>query len=228
MVVLNEKGLPDFNKIMSSINAATLVYYVFDLLWYDGYNLMNEPLVDRRKVLKSILLTSDSIRFSDHVDRRGKDLFKLAQQHRIEGIVGKNKQSPYTPGKKTKAWLKIKTGNMIQGVIAGFIIDEDKGGDGFSSLIIAQEKNRKYKYGGQVGTRVTKTTVDKILKAKPTKSIFSPLPKVNRKSPFNKPIKNPKIVWIEPKLKCQVKYLELDHFGVMRHPSFKGLLPNKR
>jgi bifunctional non-homologous end joining protein LigD len=96
LVVLNEKGLPDFNKIMSSINTGTLVYYVFDLLWYDGYNLMNAPLVDRRKILKSILPSSSSIiRFSDHIDRRGEDLFKLAQQHRIEGIVGKNKQSPY-------------------------------------------------------------------------------------------------------------------------------------
>jgi bifunctional non-homologous end joining protein LigD len=113
---------------------------------------------------------------------------------------------------------------VIQGVIAGFIIDEDKQGNGFSSLIIAQEKDKGYKYVGQVGTGVPKPAIDKILKAKPAKSVFSPLPKVNRKSAFNKPIKNPRIVWIEPKLKCQVKYLELDHFGVMRHPSFKGLL----
>ena len=227
LVVLNEKGSADFNKIMSAINTGTLVYYVFDIIWYDGYNLMNAPLTDRRKVLKSILPTSNIIRFSDHVDRRGKDLFKLAQQHRIEGIVGKNKQSVYTPGRKTKAWLKIKTGNMIQGVIAGFIIDEDKQGNGFSSLIIAQQKDKGYKYVGQVGTGVPRPAIDKILKSKPAKSVFSPLPKVNRKTPFNKPIKNPKIVWIEPKLKCQVKYLELDHFGVMRHPSFKGLLPDR-
>jgi hypothetical protein len=72
---------------------------------------------------------------------------------------------------------------------------------------------------------VNKKAVDKVLKAKPAKSIFSPIPNVNRKTAFNKPIKNPKIVWIEPKLKFQVKCLELDHFGVMRHPSFKGLLP---
>ena len=102
LVVLNEKGSADFNKIMSAINTGTLVYYVFDIIWYDGYNLMNAPLTDRRKVLKSILPTSNIIRFSDHVDRRGKDLFKLAQQHRIEGIVGKNKQSVYTPVKRRK------------------------------------------------------------------------------------------------------------------------------
>jgi bifunctional non-homologous end joining protein LigD len=69
LVVLNEKGLADFNKIMSAINTGTLVYYVFDILWYDGYNLMNAPLVDRRKVLKSVLPSSNIIRFSDHIDR---------------------------------------------------------------------------------------------------------------------------------------------------------------
>lgn len=113
---------------------------------------------------------------------------------------------------------------MIQGLIAGFIIDEDKEGAAFSSLIIAQEKDNGYKYVGQVGTGVTKTALDKVLKAKPAKSIFSPIPNVNRKSAFNEPIKNPKVVWIKPKLKCQVRYLELDHFGIMRHSSFKGLL----
>ena len=69
---------------------------------------MNAPLSDRRKVLKSILPNSNIIRFSDHIDRRGKDLFKLAQQHRIEGIVGKNKQSLYTPGKQDKSLVKNK------------------------------------------------------------------------------------------------------------------------
>jgi bifunctional non-homologous end joining protein LigD len=91
-------------------------------------------------------------------------------------------------------------------------------------LIIAQKKGKGYKYIGQVGTGVNEKAIDKVLKAKPAKSIFSPIPKVNRKSAFNKPIKKPKIVWIQPELWCEVKYLELDHFGVMRHPSFKGLL----
>ena len=117
---------------MSAINTGNTVYYVFDILWYDGYNLMNAPLVDRRKVLKSILPYSNIIRFSDHIDRKGKDLFKLAQRHRIEGIVGKNKRSLYAPGQNTKDWLKIKEANVTQGVIAGFIVDEEKKGIGLA------------------------------------------------------------------------------------------------
>jgi len=151
-------------------------------------------------------------------------VFKLAQQHRIEGIVGKHKESLYVPGRKTKDWLKIKGANVTQAVIAGFILDEEKEGIKFSSLIIAQKRRKGYKYIGQVGTGVNKKALDRVLKAKPAKSIFSPIPNVNRKTGFNKPIKKPKIVWIQPELWCEVKYLELDHFGVMRHPSFKGLL----
>jgi bifunctional non-homologous end joining protein LigD len=71
LVVLNERGVADFNKIMSAINVGTLAYYVFDILWYDGNNLMNTSLVNRRKILKSILPTSNIVRFSDHIDLRG-------------------------------------------------------------------------------------------------------------------------------------------------------------
>lgn len=224
IVVLNEKGAADFNKIMYSINSGTLTYYVFDLIWYNGYSLINVPLIERKKILKSIIHSSNIIRFSDHIIEKGKDLYRLAQQHKVEGIVAKYKQGLYYPGGRTTGWIKIKTAKVIQGVIAGFIIDQDKEGSGFNSLIIAQEQKHGYKYIGQVGTGVTKDTLQKVFQAKRSKSIFSPLPAVNRKTAFRSPIKNPKIVWIKPELKCQVKYLELDHFGLMRHPSFKGLI----
>ena len=68
-------------------------------------------------------------------------------------------------------------------------------------------------------------TLKKVFEATTTKrSIFSPVPIVNVKTPFRTPIKNPAIVWLKPELRCEVKYLELDRFGLMRHASFKGLL----
>ena len=224
IAVLNQKGAADFNKIMYSINSGMLVYYVFDILWYNGYSLISLPVVERKKILKSVLPSSNIIRFSDHIARKGKDLYKLAQQHKLEGIVAKYKNGLYYPGRRTTGWIKIKTTQVVQGVIAGFILDKDKPGTSFNSLIIAQKQKNGYKYIGQVGTGVTKNAFDKIFQAKRAKSIFSPLPTLNRKTAFRSPIKNPKIVWIKPELKCEVKYLELDHFGVMRHPSFKGLI----
>ena len=223
ITVLNETGVADFNKIMYSINSGTLVYYVFDILWYNGYSLINVPLVERKKILKSILQSSNIVRFSDHVTHKGKEFYKLAQQHRIEGIVAKYKHGLYYPGGRTTGWIKIKTAQVVQGVIAGFILDQDKPGTGFNSLIIAQKKEKGYKYIGQVGVGISKSTLNKVLQAKRSKSIFSPVPNVNAKTAFRTPINKPKVVWIKPDLKCEIRCL-VDHFGVMRHPSFKGLL----
>jgi ATP-dependent DNA ligase len=130
----------------------------------------------------------------DHIDYKGKELYKLAQQHKIEGIVAKYKQGLYYPGGRSTGWIKIKTAQVVQGVIAGFILDEDKPGTGFNSLIIAQKKEKGYKYIGQVGTGVTRAALNKVFQAKRSRSIFSPVPNVNIKTAFRNPIKRPKVV----------------------------------
>jgi bifunctional non-homologous end joining protein LigD len=221
VVILNEDGSPSFNNIISTKGTGNLVYYVFDLLWYHDRNLLELPLWQRRKVLKSILGKSETVRFSDHVDEKGVELFDLVQEHAVEGIVGKHKQSKYSPGYRSNEWLKIKTGQQIKAVVAGYLLDKNK--DEPSSLIIGRKIDNEYRFMGLVEAGVGIQTVKKILEAKRTmKSIFSPLPNVNKKSPFRTPLENPVIVWLKP-LECEVKYLELDRFGIMRHPSFKGL-----
>jgi bifunctional non-homologous end joining protein LigD len=79
-----------------------LVYYVFDLLAYDGVNLMDKPLIYRRELLEHILPTNNVIRFSDHIDAEGEQLFKAAQELCIEGIVAKHKDSTYQWGIRSK------------------------------------------------------------------------------------------------------------------------------
>jgi bifunctional non-homologous end joining protein LigD len=95
-----------------------------------------------------------------------------------------------------------------------------------NALIIAKKKNKKYEYLGLVQAGVGARTVKKILTygQRTPKSIFSPIPKVNRKGVFRDPIKNPEIVWLKPRIICEVKFLELDIAGEMRHASFKGLI----
>jgi ATP-dependent DNA ligase len=119
--------------------------------------------------------------------------------------------------------LKIKTGELIECFIAGYILDLDKPGNG--SLLIGKEANKGFQFMGRVELGVTTKVKEKIFAEKAiTRSIFKPEPKVNRKTAFSIPIKNPKIVWIRPTLRCRVQYLELDQSGIMRHPSFKGLI----
>ena len=223
VVILNADGSPNFRNIISTKDKGLLVYYVFDLLWYNDRNVLGLPLYRRREILKSIIGNSEKVRFSDHVDEKGIELFDLVQEHRVEGIIAKHKQSTYTPGYRTNQWLKIKIGQLVKAVVAGYLVDKDKGA--VSSLIIGRKIDDEYKYIGLVESGVGTQTLKKVLEAKTTtKSIFYPLPNVNRKSHIHTPIKNPQIVWLEPDLKCEVRYLELDRFGVMRHASFKGFL----
>jgi len=223
VVMLDQDGSPNFSNIISAERTGLLVFYVFDLLWYKGRNVLELPLYQRRNILKSIIAKSETVRFSDHVNEKGIELFDMVQEHRVEGIVAKHKQSIYSPGYRTNQWLKIKTGQQVKAVIAGYLLDKDK--NAFSSLIIGRKIDDSYKYIGLVAAGVGQQTLKKVLESKTTnKPIFSPVPNVNRSSPFRNPIKNPQIVWLKPELKCEVQYLELDRFGIMRHPTFKRLV----
>jgi bifunctional non-homologous end joining protein LigD len=96
------------------------------------------------------LPASDIIHYSDHIDQYRKDLFKLIQNKNIEGIVGKNKYSPYILGIRTSQWLKIKSAKESEAVVAGILLDEEQHGRTFSSLIIGARGEKKYKYIGLV------------------------------------------------------------------------------
>jgi bifunctional non-homologous end joining protein LigD len=140
-------------------------------------------------------------------------------------LIAKHKDSTYSPGDRTKQRLKIKTGKVVLAIIAGYLIDKDK--SALSALIIAKKNEKRYEYLGLVSAGVGPKTVKKILTygKRTTKSVFAVPSKVNRKGVFRTPIKNPEIVWIKPQFNCEVKFLELDFTGEMRHASFKGLLP---
>jgi bifunctional non-homologous end joining protein LigD len=225
VVLLNESGCADFSGLINS-REGCLVYYVFDLLWYNGYSLMELPLYKRREILKAILPASDSIRFSDHVEENGVSLFEQIKTMKLEGLVAKNRNSLYYPGERTNQWLKIKTEVIRETVIAGLLLDLDKPGSGFNSLIIAVKEENSYKYIGLLEAGIPKAAlVDILSNARATsQSIFSPLPRVNARLPFREPIKNAEVIWIEPTLRCKVKYLELDEYGLMRHASFRGIV----
>ena len=223
VVMLNEDGLPNFSNTIAPNQKGSVVFYVFDILWVNGRNVLDIPLFQRRKLLKAALGKSDIVRFSDHVDEKGVELFDLVEKHNVEGVVAKHRQSVYSPGYRSNQWLKIKTGKQVEAVVAGYLMDKDKGF--LSSLIIGRKIDNKYKYIGLVDAGVGNLTLKKVFEATNTKrSIFSPVPIVNVKTPFRTPIKNPGIVWLKPALKCEVKYLELDRFGMMRHASFKGII----
>lgn len=153
IVSLNEKGMADFSSLQGWRSEADgqLVYYVFDILWYEGRDLMQTPLHERREILKNILPASDDIKISENFETNGIEFFKLAQEMSLEGIMAKKEDSLYFPGTRSKDWLKIKTEERQEVVIGGFTKNENSS-KLFSSLLVGVFKNKKLHFTGKIGT----------------------------------------------------------------------------
>lgn len=221
IVVIDEKGKPHFQWIQHYPDEkyGELVYFVFDILYYEGKSLPLQPLYRRKELLKQVLPPLPHIMYSDHIERTGIAMFQQIQKIGIEGIMAKNSQSKYYQGQRTNDWLKIKIQHREEVVIAGFT--EPKGGRKyFGALIAGVYKKGKLNYVGHVGGGFD----DKLLK-----SIWNKLQPLKQKNcPFETiPETNAPVTWIKPKLIAEVAFSNWTHEGQMRHPVFLGLREDK-
>jgi len=234
LLVLNEKGISDFGAMQNWRSEAdgNLVFYIFDILWYEGKNLMGFPLSERQAVLQSILPTdNDHIRQSKVFDANGIDFFHVAERMGLEGIIAKKADSTYTSDLRSREWLKIKVQRRQEVVIAGFTKNEGTG-KYFSALVLGVYKNGELQFVGKVGTGFS----DKLQKEMMAQ--FEPL--ITKKSPFDykvdvdKPTRfrpkrmGAKPTWLKPELVCEVQFAEVTSDGVFRQASFKGMRNDKK
>jgi len=234
LLVLNEKGISDFGAMQNWRSEAdgNLVFYIFDILWYEGKNLMGFPLSERQAVLQSILPTdNDHIRQSKVFDADGIDFFHVAERMGLEGIIAKKADSTYTSDLRSREWLKIKVQRRQEVVIAGFTKNEGTG-KYFSALVLGVYKNGELQFVGKVGTGFS----DKLQKEMMAQ--FEPL--ITKKSPFDykvdvdKPTRfrpkrmGAKPTWLKPELVCEVQFAEVTSDGVFRQASFKGMRNDKK
>src|SRR5207245_2042678 len=129
IVVLDRDGRSDFERLQSRINVAKpspllvgqapVVYYLFDLLYCDGYDLREVPLIERKQLLKRLLDARDPFRYADHQLERGKELLELARARGLEGIVGKQVRSVYS-GARSPSWVKFKLVQELEAVVGGW------------------------------------------------------------------------------------------------------------
>ncbi|MDB5158121.1 MAG: ligD [Mucilaginibacter sp.] len=234
IVVLNDKGLSDFGALQNWRSEAdgNLVYYVFDILWYKGKNLMHLPLTDRQAILKDVLPTNDDrVRQSKVFAANGIEFFEAAEKIGMEGIIAKKASSVYTSDLRSKEWLKIKVQRRQEVIIAGFTKNPGTG-KAFSALILGVYDGKVLKYVGKVGTGFSeKLQKEMMAQFKPLitdKSPFDVEPDVDKPSRFRPQRLGAKPTWLKPELVGEVAFAEVTGDGVFRQASFKGMREDKK
>ncbi|CCB86019.1 putative DNA ligase-like protein Rv0938/MT0965 [Parachlamydia acanthamoebae UV-7] len=223
LVVLDSAGKSDFQLMQNyqKDHAGVLYYYVFDLLYKDGQDLRNLPLIERKNLLKKLLkeLNLPLIRYSDHIVKDGEDFYKEAVKNKLEGIIGKKVTSTYQ-SRRSQDWVKIKTALRQEVVIGGFT--EPRGSrKKFGALLVGvYDDQGELHYVGHVGGGFTDELLEDVYKQL--------LPLSQKKSPFkNIPKPNMPVTWIKPKLVCEVSFAEWTKDDIMRQPIFRGLRIDK-
>jgi bifunctional non-homologous end joining protein LigD len=219
---LDERGRSSFSAMQQG--GHVLVYYAFDLLELDGESLVDLPLVERQARLEQLLVRDNRTVRRSETFEDGHALSEAAQAQNLEGIMAKRADSRYCEGKRTRDWLKIKTHNRQEFLIAGYTHGGGRRASTFGSLILAVNEGGELKYVGNVGTGFDDAEIRRLLsRLKPLRQDASPfraVPKMPR-------VRKNEIVWVEPKLVAEVEFAEFTHDGRLRAPSYQGLRDDK-
>lgn len=230
IVCLDSSGRPMFKEVINRMRQTgegavararaqhPAICYVFDCLYLDGRPLLNEPLERRREWMADAIKKDSAYRASQVVED-GQALFDAASQIGLEGIMAKKRTSIYQPGRRSDAWLKVKTRRTADCVVVGYTRGKGDRATTFGALHIAQRDDNGLKYVGKVGTGFD----DKMLK-----TMFTKLRALREtKRPFKeKPVDDAVSVWLEPKIWCEVQYASLTPNGTLREPVFVRLRPD--
>jgi len=219
LVALDQKGLPNFQLLQHYDGECPLIYYVFDLLYLNGKNICDLPLLARKKLLAQLLKKNESVSFSDHVEKSGIAFFKAAGKRGLEGIMAKKADSLYYPGVRTGSWLKIKHHKTQEAIIAGFT--KPRGSRKYlGALVLGVREGSRLRYIGHTGSGFNTQSLEEI------SELLEPL--IQEESPFDEPVKtNMPVTWVKPVLVCEVKYTEITDDGRLRHPIFLRLRDDK-
>jgi bifunctional non-homologous end joining protein LigD len=221
IVVVDDQGRPDFQMLQhyQESGSGYLLYYVFDILYLQGHDLTNLPLLQRKELLKRVLPSGPKIRLSDYVWNEGILFFNVVKEKGLEGIIAKYAHSAYEMGKRSRQWLKVKTQLTQEGVIAGFT-EPGGGRKYFGALVLGVFEGDELIYTGHVGGGFSLKNLKEI------REKLDPL--IRKECPFNvKPETNGPVTWVKPEIVCQVSLSGWTKDVVMRQPIYLRLREDK-
>jgi bifunctional non-homologous end joining protein LigD len=233
IVCLDEKGqssfrllqqrfhLQDAEEVQIRVKQYPAYLYLFDLLYWDRFDLTGLPLEERKKVLRAVVRWSERIRWTEHVSGKGKAFFQRACREGGEGIIGKQRTSLYVAS-RSASWVKIKCVGRQEFVIGGFT-DPQRSRVGLGALLVGyySDDGKQLRYAGKVGTGYTRETLLDLRRQ---------LDKLTQKhSPFDEDSlpRAENTHWVRPQLVAEIAFGEWTQHGHLRMPRFQGLRPDK-
>ena len=226
-VVAFEDGRPSFQKLQSRMHLTSdhavrrlaasdpVVYMIFDLLHLDGHSLLERTYEERRVALAELGLAEKAWQVPAHHVGDGAALLELSKAQGLEGIIAKRLDCPYTPGRRSPGWVKVKNVRRTDAVIGGWLPGERGRAGRLGALLVGFYHDGELHYAGRVGTGYSDAELARL------GALLEPLARPD--SPFSGR-QPPKLArFVEPELVCMVEYSELTNARTLRHPSYKGL-----
>ncbi len=200
-------------------SSVAVYYYVFDLLYLEGWDVTDLPLLDRKRLLRSAVDWNDPIRYTAYRRENGTAFHEEACQRGWEGLIAKDGTAKYVRSRSTQ-WLKFKCVNRQEFVIAGFT--EPQGERiGFGAILIGTYENGELRYAGRVGTGFDDETLER-MRARFDEREIDDCPFVEEDEAEAKGVH-----WVDPELVGEVGFTEWTADGMLRHPRFLGLREDK-
>src|SRR6202158_2883561 len=229
IVALDAQGHSDFERLQERMHVRApsenlvaqipVIYFAFDLLYCDGYDLRKAPLLERKQLLSRLMHTFERFRYSDHQLEKGKELFQLAKENGLEGVLAKRTDSPYV-SERSPYWLKLKITQTVHAVVGGWTAAPTPSLS-FRSLLLGLYQGKKLRFIGHVGSGFD---------AKKQKEFSARLKELAAPTcPFDAvPETNEKPSWVSPQLIARVKFTGWTDEHALRHPVFVALREDGR
>ncbi len=234
IVAMDERGRPSFEALQARMhvtNAAQVrrlatqvpaTFLAFDVLHLDGRSLLDEPYTERRRILESLNLSGPSWQTPPHFEGSGEAILAASKEQGLEGVLAKRLDSRYHAGKRSDCWLKVKNLRTQEVVIGGWKPGEGRRKGAIGSLLLGVPGTDGLDYVGHVGTGFTDAMLREL------ESMLSPLERTE--PPFATAIPRPHAKdahWVEPQIVGEVAFGEWTKAGILRHPAWRGLRPDK-